>query len=275
MENKGHVKVGIYIDVSNIAQNGGYGMHYDVLRDFACKNQGSAMRLNAYVAYDEEKAKTNPDYNSKSANFHSVLRDYGYKVIIKKVKWFIDENNNKIGKANADLDMAVDALSQSDRLDYVLLATGDGDFTQVVKTLQNRGCRVEILAFKNISSDLKREADVFTSGYLVPGLIDTENEASGKIWGEVGSRVRGICYLWFRDKGYGFFRFIKRIDGCLWVYDTRKDDSAYSTIFVHETRMLEAVDINTLPNRDTIFEFTIGKWDKGLQAVDVKAVYKY
>jgi len=275
LENKGHVKVGIYIDVSNIAQNGGYGMHYDVLRDFACKNQGSAMRLNAYVAYDEEKAKTNPDYNSKSANFHSVLRDYGYKVIIKKVKWFIDENNNKIGKANADLDMAVDALSQSDRLDYVLLATGDGDFTQVVKTLQNRGCRVEILAFKNISSDLKREADVFTSGYLVPGLIDTENEASGKIWGEVGSRVRGICYLWFRDKGYGFFRFIKRIDGCLWVYDTRKDDSAYSTIFVHETRMLEAVDINTLPNRDTIFEFTIGKWDKGLQAVDVKAVYKY
>ena len=275
MENKGNVKVGVYIDVSNIAQNGGYGMHYDVLRDFACRNHGNAMRLNAYVAYDEEKAKTNPDYSTKSSNFHSVLRDYGYKVIIKKVKWYFDENNNKIGKSNADLDMAVDSLSQSDRLDYVLLATGDGDFTQVVKTLQNRGCRVEVLAFKNISSDLKREADVFTSGYLVPGLIDTENDSNGKVWGDVGSRVRGICYLWFRDKGYGFFRFIKKIDGCLWVYDTRKDDSAYSTIFVHETRMLEATDINTLPNRDTIFEFTIGKWDKGLQAIDVKAVCKY
>ena len=275
MDGKGNVKVGIYIDVSNIAQNGGYGMHYDLLRDFACRSQGMAMRLNAYVAYDEEKAKTSHDYLAKSNNFHSVLRDYGYKVIIKKVKWFYDENNNKIGKSNADLDMAVDALSQSDRLDYVLFATGDGDFTQVVKTLQNRGCRVEVLAFKNISSDLKREADVFTSGFLVPGLIDTEGDNGGKVWGDVGSRVRGICYLWFRDKGYGFFRYIKTIDGSLWVYDTRKDDSAYSTIFVHETKMAESVDIHSLPNRDMIFEFTIAEWAKGLQAVDVKVVYKY
>ena len=275
MNNQGSVKVGIYIDVSNIAQNGGYRMHYDQLRDFACRGQGVAMRLNAYVAYDEEKAKTNSEYATKSSNFHSVLRDYGYKVIIKKVKWFIDENNNKIGKANADLDMAVDSLSQSDRLDYVLLATGDGDFTQVVKTLQNKGCRVEVLAFQNVSSDLKREADVFTSGYLVPGLINIEGDNQGNVWGEVGSRVRGICYLWFKDKGYGFFRYIKKIDGNLLVYDTRKDESAYSTIFVHDSKMMEAVDTNTLPNRDTIFEFTIAKWDKGLQAVDVKAVCKY
>ncbi|MCL2065063.1 MAG: NYN domain-containing protein [Candidatus Cloacimonetes bacterium] len=274
-DNKGVIKVGIYIDVSNIAQNGGYGMHYDILRDFACRTHGIAMRLNAYVAFDEQKAKESPEYYTKSNNFHCVLRDYGFKVIIKKVKWYFDENNNKIGKANADLDMAVDALSQSDRLDYVLLATGDGDFTQVVKTLQNRGCRVEVLAFKNISSDLKREADVFTSGYLVPGLIDTDGGDQTKVWGEVGSRVRGICYLWFREKGYGFFRFIKKVDGSLWVYDTRKDDSAYSTIFVHESRIPEIVDINTLPNRDTMFEFTIGKWEKGLQALDVKAIYKY
>ena len=30
MEKVGHQKVGVYVDVSNIAQNGGYGMHYDV-----------------------------------------------------------------------------------------------------------------------------------------------------------------------------------------------------------------------------------------------------
>ena len=275
MERLGHLKVGVYVDVSNIAQNGGYGMHYDVLREFACRNHGIAMRLNVYVAYDEEKAKSNFEYKAKSDNFHSILRDFGFKVIVKKVKWFYDENNNKYGKANADLDMAVDALSQSDRLDYVLMATGDGDFVQVVKALQNKGCRVEVLAFKNVSSDLKKEADVFTSGYLVPELFQNEGDNVGPKWGEINSRVRGICYNWFQDKGFGFMRYLKSVEGGLWMTDTRKIDSPYETAFVHETQMSEAVDIFSLPNRDYIFEFKVIKGDKGLQATDVKLLHRY
>jgi len=123
VDRSGVQRVGVYVDVSNIAQNGGYRMHYDVLREFACRNQGVAVRLNAYVAFDEEEAKVNLDYKKKSKNFHSVLRDFGYKVIVKKVRWSYDEEGKKFGKANADLDMAVDALTQSDRLDYVLLVT--------------------------------------------------------------------------------------------------------------------------------------------------------
>lgn len=57
MQKTGHLKVGVYVDVSNIAQNGGFGMQYDVLREFACRNNGVAIRLNAYVAYDEDMAK--------------------------------------------------------------------------------------------------------------------------------------------------------------------------------------------------------------------------
>lgn len=276
MEKNGQQKVGVYVDVSNIAQNGGYGMRYDILREFACRNHGIAMRLNAYVAHDEEKAKSNFDYKDKSDNFHSILRDFGFKVIVKKVKWFYDEQNNKYGKANADLDMAVDALLQSDRLDYVLLATGDGDFVQVIKALQNKGCRVEILAFKNVSSELKKEADVFTSGFLVPDLLSNEAEyANSKQWGEIGSRVRGICYNWFSDKGYGFMRFLKNTHGGLWVTDTRRADSPYETAFVHESQMSEAVDINSLPNRDIILEFTLSKGEKGYQAVDLKLIHHY
>ena len=36
--------------------------------------------------------------------------------------------------------------------------TGDGDFVQVVRALQNKGCRVEVLAFDNVSEELRREA---------------------------------------------------------------------------------------------------------------------
>lgn len=276
-ERNGHQKVGVYVDVSNIAQNGGYGMHYDVLREFACRNHGVTMRLNAYVAYDEEKANMNVEYRKKSETFHAVLRDFGYKVIVKKVRWFTDlESNIHTGKANADLIMAVDAILQSDRLDYVLLATGDGDFVDVVRALQNKGCRVEVLAFKNVSGDLKREADVFTSGYLVPDLFPIEgvNEATNKM-GEVGSRTRGVCYSYYPEKGYGFMRFLKSIEGGLWVSDTRKYESPYETAFVHESQLPDNIDISILPNRSIVFEFTVVQSDKGLQATDVKFIHHY
>ncbi len=273
MEKNGPLKVGVYVDVSNIAQNGGFGMQYDVLREFACRNNGVAIRLNAYVAYDEEMAKRNPEYKNKSENFHSILRDFGYKVIVKIVRWFTDEQGNKYGKSNADLDMAVDTLMQSERLDYVLMVSGDGDFVQVVRALQNKGCRVEVLAFKNVSHLLKKEADVFTSGYLVPDLVPIEYYHENDVKRRV---VRGVCYSFFPEKGYGFMRFMKELRGGLWITDSRKSESPYGTAFAHSTQFPENIDLTTLPNREQIFEFELKDVkDKGLQAEHIKTVYHY
>jgi len=264
------IRVGVYVDVSNIAQNGGFGMHYEVLREFACRNNGIAVRLNAYVAFDEEMAKKNPEYRKKSESFHSILRDFGYKVIVKKVKWFIDEQGNRYGKANADLEMAVDALMQSERLDYVLLVTGDGDFLQVVRALQNKGCRVEALAFSHVSYDLRNEVDLFTSGFLVPELLPFDNPNDS--WEKI---VRGICYSFNHDKGFGFMRFLKNISGGLWKTDSRKEDSPYGTAFIHSTRIPDNVDVSSLPNREQIFEFEIRSGKEGWIAENVKTVYHY
>jgi uncharacterized LabA/DUF88 family protein len=267
MENNGFLKVGVYVDVANIAQNGGYGMQYDVLRTFACRNIGVAMRLNAYIAFDEELAKINNEYKIKSENYHSVLRDFGYKVIVKKVKWFYDDEGNRYGKANADLDMAVDALMQSERLDYVLLVTGDGDFVQVVRALQSKGCRVEIVGFSNVSQALKKEADVFTSGYLIPDLLPMvihDLQAGKKI-------VRGVCYSYHAEKNYGFMRFMKEISGSMWIKDSRKRESAYQTAFFHSSQMISPIDFTRLPNREMIFEFELKDVDKkGLQAENIR-----
>jgi hypothetical protein len=81
------MKVGVYVDVANLGMNGGFGMRYDVLRAFACRNGYEAMRLNAYVSFDDARARHDPEYKSKQYGFHSVLRDLGYKVIQKEVKW--------------------------------------------------------------------------------------------------------------------------------------------------------------------------------------------
>jgi len=74
-------------------------------------------------------------------------------------------------KANADMDLAIDALHQARNLDRVILLTGDGDFIRLVLALQNMGCRVEVIGFKYVSSELKEAADSYLSGYLIPGLL--------------------------------------------------------------------------------------------------------
>ncbi|MBI5598713.1 MAG: NYN domain-containing protein [Deltaproteobacteria bacterium] len=265
-------KVGIYVDVANITRNGGYGMRFDILRDFACRENGEPIRMNAYVAYDEERAKKDREYKDRTFNFHSALRDFGYKVMEKIVTWYVDEGGSRYGKANADLDMAVDALLQSENLDRVLIATGDGDFIQVVRALQNRGCRVEVIAFQNISSQLKREADLFMSGYLIPNLLPIEG-AEMKKWGDVGSKARGICYSYNREKGFGFMRFLDHIGPGLWITDTRREDTPYKTAFAHESNFDKAIDMGQLPNREHIFEFDVVKGEKGLQATNIRRIY--
>ncbi|MBE9531970.1 MAG: NYN domain-containing protein, partial [Proteobacteria bacterium] len=267
-------KVGLYVDVANIARNGGYGMRFDILRDFACREHGEPLRLNAYVAYDADRAKTDIEYKRRTLNFYSALRDLGYKVIEKVVSWYVDDDGNRFGKANADLDMAVDALLQSENLDRVMLATGDGDFIEVVRALQNKGCRVEAMAFQNVSSKLKREVDLFMSGYLIPNLQPIEgHDAEKKPWGTMGSRVRGICYTYNSQKNFGFIRFLKHIGPGLWITDTRRDDSPYGTAFAHESSFEAGTDFFHLPSRDHIFEFDLTKGDKGLQASNIVSVY--
>ncbi|MGE0129932.1 MAG: NYN domain-containing protein [Blastocatellales bacterium] len=268
-------RVGVYVDVANINRNGGYGMGYEVLREFACRDNAEALRLNAYVSYDAEKARRDSYYFHRTNSFYSVLRDFGYKVIQKEVKWFTDEDGNRVAKANADLDLAVDALLQSENLDRVLLATGDGDFVQVVRALQNKGCRVEVTAFRNVSSELRREADMFMSGYLIPNLLPVERDDDDNSWGGIDHRVRGICY--YHKADFGFMRFLKRIDSNLWMTDAKHPDSPYGTAWFHDTSLPVGSNgpiAQDLPSRKYIFEFKLvrAEQDKGLRAVDIQIV---
>ena len=269
---KSNIKVGVYVDVANLAMNGGYGMRYDVLREFACRENAEPIRLNAYVSFDPERASCDPGYREGQFGFYSLLRDFGYKVIQKTVKWYVDENGNRFCKANADLDMAVDALLQSKNMDRVIMVTGDGDFVRVVQALQNNGCRVEAMAFENVSADLRREADIFISGYLIPNLLPVIPAQPGgngkKRWGEIGSRVRGVCYS-HTGKGYGFLRYMRWIGPDLWKINSRQKESPYDTVFFHDSQLPEGVSPGELPSRALIFEFDVAEaegHESGMQA---------
>ena len=270
-----NLRVGVFVDAENVRYNGGYQMRYDVLRRFAAREGGNLQRLNTYLAFDSERAREDQEYAKKSRTYQQMVRDFGWKITVKHVRRYTDENGNVTTKANADLDMAVDAMLQAGKLEHVLLVTGDGDFLQVVSALQNTGCRVELIGFKNVSRQLQQAADTFISGYTIPDLLPVSYEPRND-WGKPGSCVRGVCTKWFPDKGYGFLRFMNTISPNLWITDPRDEGSPYSSVFCHTNEVAEEVTEDMLRNRETILEFYLSESeqkDNGLVANNVRLAF--
>jgi uncharacterized LabA/DUF88 family protein len=269
------LRVGVFVDAENVRYNGGYQMRYDVLRRFAAREGGSIQRLNTYIAFDVERAREDREYATKARAYQQMVRDFGWKITVKPVRRYTDENGNVTTKANADLDMAVDVMLQSGRLDRILLVTGDGDFLQVVTALQNTGCRVELIGFKNVSRQLQQTVDAYFSGFTVPDLLPVSYEPRND-WGKPGSCVRGVCTKWFPEKGYGFLRFMTEISPNLWITDPRELDSPYTSVFCHANEVAEEVSEDLLMNRETVLEFYLAESeqkDNGLVANNVRLAF--
>lgn len=233
------LKTGIYVDAENIRMCGGYGMRYDVLVDLADSGESTLLRANSYVAEDGERTKDDAEYRQKLYRYHDVLRQCGFKVIKKYVKHFVDDEGILTTKANADMDLAIDALLQATNLDRILLLTGDSDFVRLVLALQNMGCRVEVIAFKHVSQELKEAADIFLSGYLIPGLLPFSS-GSGE------NRQRGVPINYNADRGFGFMRYYTRSEHGL------KAES----VFFHCSKAVEGHDALFMSSSN-IFEFSI------------------
>lgn len=263
-------KVGIFVDAVNVTMNGGYGLRYDVLRRFACRHGCFPSRMNVYLAFDNRRAEEDPTYKEKTDRFGKVLRDFEYKVIVKPVQYYEDpESDELIIKSTVDMDIAVDMLEQGSALDSIIFCTNNGSYLSVVKALQRRGVRVTLVGFDDVPDALQNEVDCFISGYLIPGLLPIE---SPYVWGEVGSKVRGLCYDFSHDDGYGFIRYLETINENIWITDSRLDQSPYKTVFAHISQFEDNFDTSYLPSRNLIFELDLVKNEKGLFAENIKLV---
>ncbi len=238
------LKTGIYVDAENIKMSGGYGMRYDVLVELAGGGDCVLLRANCYLAEDRERTKRDSEYRHKVYTYHNILRQCGFKIIKKYVRRFRDEDGNVTTKANADMDLAIDALLQARNLDRIILLTGDGDFIRLVIALQNMGCRVEVIGFHNVSHELREAADSFLSGFLIPGLLPIQGPGNAPHQEE--DWYRGTVVNFYPDRGFGFFRFFRLDRGVL------KPD----TVFFHLSRSTLDAD-HYFQNPNHIFEFRI------------------
>ena len=93
--------------------------------------------------------------------------DYnGFTVVTKPVKRFTDAQGHSRIKGNMDIEIAVDMLELTPRVDHVVLFSGDGDFRRLVQAVQAGGVRVTVVSTvkthpPQIADELRRQADAF------------------------------------------------------------------------------------------------------------------
>ncbi|MEO0909882.1 MAG: NYN domain-containing protein [Pseudomonadota bacterium] len=155
-------KIALFIDGANLyatSKTLGFDIDYKRMLGYFMQ-QGYLLRAYYYTALieDQEYSSIRPlidwlDYN-------------GYSVVTKPTKEFTDASGRKKFKGNMDMELAVDAMELSHKLDHVVLFSGDGDFRPLVAALQRKGCKVSVVSTVNtnppmIADDLRRQADNF------------------------------------------------------------------------------------------------------------------
>ncbi len=252
------LKAGIFLDIENLVRCGGWGIRYGAVRELVEAQGTTVLRANAYMAIDREREKLEYDFRNKKQEYRDAVRREGFHLIFKEVQRYTNIEGDTITKANADLDLAVDALLQAENLDYVLLGSGDGDFLRLVRALQSRGKRVDLLSFSNTSGKLRDEVDYYFSGYLVPGILPSNGDTS---------RMRGVMHAVIEDKGFAFLS----VRTGLGVTDVRDDVFCHITDFRHrDGRPVTNQSFAKLKTNHQIIEFEIvDQGDGKIKAVNV------
>lgn len=108
------------------------------------------VRAIAYVIKTEEQ---------KENEFFGALHNAGFEVKEKMLQIFYGGAK----KGDWDLGIAMDAIRLGNKVDSIILVSGDGDFKPVVNYLQqSSGCLVEVAAFKKTANkELTEMADDF------------------------------------------------------------------------------------------------------------------
>ncbi|MEI9966506.1 MAG: NYN domain-containing protein [Candidatus Moraniibacteriota bacterium] len=136
-------RVGVLVDISNLYYSArvlySKKVNFKNVLD-ACVSERKLIRAIAYgiktVEATEEK-------------FFEALEKAGYEVKTKDLQIFPDGSK----KGDWDVGIAVDAIKLAQKVDVVVLVSGDGDYVSLAEYIQNTfACRVEVAAFSESAS---------------------------------------------------------------------------------------------------------------------------
>ena len=178
-------RIAIFVDGANL-YGAAKGLQFDIdykrlLELFARK--GVLVRAFYYTALaeDQEFSPLRPlidwlDYN-------------GFAVVTKPLKEYTDAQGRRRVKGNMDIELAIDVMEMSERVDHIVIFSGDGDFRKLVEAVQRKGRRVSVVSTVRtqppmVSDELRRQADNF---------IELE-ELKPMIAREGGGRQQGVSH---------------------------------------------------------------------------------
>ena len=155
-------KIALFIDGPNLhatAKTLGFDIDYKrLLTEF--QNYGTLLRASYYTTTieDQEFSSVRPvldwlDYN-------------GYTVVTKATRELIDASGRRKPKGNMNIELAVDAMQLAERVDRIVLFSGDGNFRSLVEAVQRKGRKVTVVSTlvsqpPMIADELRRQADHF------------------------------------------------------------------------------------------------------------------
>lgn len=82
----------------------------------------------------------------KRVRFYQKLNNFGYKLYLKPVKLYDQEDGTTKRKANCDVDMAFHMMKEKGNFNKAVILSGDGDFLPVLKYLKAESKDMIILA---------------------------------------------------------------------------------------------------------------------------------
>ena len=137
-------RVAVFVDVQNMYHSAKktFGRNLSYARMLrACVRNRRLVRSIAYVI-DREGVD--------QVSFFDHLRYCGFEVRKREVIERVDGSR----KAEWELGIAMDMMRVADRVDSIIIVSGNGVFADVVPTLQAKGVKVECCAFRESMSDL-------------------------------------------------------------------------------------------------------------------------
>ncbi|HMR55122.1 MAG TPA: NYN domain-containing protein [Candidatus Doudnabacteria bacterium] len=145
-------RIGVFVDVQNLYYSARNIYNSRINFNAVLEEAVAGRKLIRAIAY-VVKADM-PEEQS----FFEALEKAGFEVKAKDLQTFAGGSQ----KGDWDVGIAMDIIKQMNKLDVVVLASGDGDFAPLLEYLQMTGQLTETVAFgKSTSSKIKELTDYF------------------------------------------------------------------------------------------------------------------
>ncbi|NHK27555.1 NYN domain-containing protein [Parvularcula flava] len=167
-------RTAIFIDGANLyktARNLGFDIDYKSLLK-KTREESRLIRAYYYTSMQEDRDQ---DY-SPLRPLVDWLDYNGYTMVTKIAREYTDAQGKKRYKGSVDIELAVDMVMLADKLDAVVLFTGNGDFRRAIEAVQGKGVKVTLVSTVKTtppmaSDDIRRMADHFIDLADLQGTI--------------------------------------------------------------------------------------------------------